>query len=153
MISEHTKITLILNQLSMKNNIPNDIKKEIDFLFLTMHDELKWFNLKNIGFLYMNSILLNMKTIVFYALKNSYCIKEPNKLNNSNFYLYPTELESISHEEFIDFEEGVDIKDENIRRNHFSQENHIILYENIKKMINNDYTHIPFVKNICKLKK
>ena len=128
-------------------------KSEIDFLFLTMQDELKWSNFKNLGFLCMNSLLLNMKTIVFYALKNSYSIKELSKLNNPNFYLYPTELEAISDEEFIDFEEGIDIKDEPIRRNHFSQENHTILYENIKKMINNDYNPIPFVKNICRLKK
>jgi len=133
-------------------------KSEIDFLFLTMHDELEWSNFKNLGFLYMNSLLLNMKTIVFHSLRHSThtlisaiskmdSFFDFSKLNNPNFYLYPIELEAIADEEFIDFEEGIDIE-EPIRRNHFSQENHTILYENIKKFIKNDYNHIPFAKNI-----
>ena len=72
------------------------------------------------------------------------------KLNTPNFYTYPVELGYISHEEFIDAEkfreQGYDYVD--YRRNHLSQENHTILYENIKKFIKNDYNPIPFVKNI-----
>ena len=69
------------------------------------------------------------------------------KLNSPNFYLYPVELGRISHEEFIDLEVGgYDYVDN--RRNHFSQENHTILYENIKKFLKNDYNPIPFAKNM-----
>ena len=72
------------------------------------------------------------------------------KLNTPNFYTYPVELGRISHEEFIDAEkfreQGYDYVDQ--RKNHFSQENHTILYENIKKFINNDYNPLPFTKNI-----
>jgi len=127
-------------------------KSEIDFFFLTMHDDLKWSNLKNMGFLYMNSLLLNMKTIVFctYGIKvlsKVGTFLDVEKLNSPNFYLYPVELGRISHEEFIDLEvEGYDYVD--YRRNHLSHENHTILYENIKKFIKNDYNPIPFVKNI-----
>jgi hypothetical protein len=127
-------------------------RSEIDFTFLTMHDELQWFNFKNLGFLYMNSLLLNMKTIVFCTfgikiLSRMGSFLNLERLNSSNFYLYPVELGHISHEEFIDLEsEGYDYVDN--RRNHFSQENHTILYENIKKFIKNDYNHIPFAKNI-----
>ena len=127
-------------------------RSEIDFTFLTMHDELQWFNFKNLGFLYMNSLLLNMKTIVFCAfgikiLSRMGSFLNLERLNSSNFYLYPVELGHISHEEFIDLEsEGYDYVDN--RRNHFSQENHTILYENIKKFIKNDYNPIPFAKNI-----
>ena len=66
----------------------------------------------------------------------------------ANFYLYPTELGYIAHQEFVDLETagGYDFVD--YRRNHLSQENHKVLYENIKKMIKNDYEYIPFVKNI-----
>ena len=40
-----------------------------------------------------------------------------------------------------------DFQDE--RRNHLSQQNHKVLYENIKKIIVNDYKNlIPFVKDI-----
>ena len=130
----------------------NFYRNEIDFMFLTMHDELIWSNFKNLGFLYMNSLLLNMKTIVF----NTFGIKGLSdmglniaKLNNPNFYIYPIELGKIAHEEFIDRHhdpEGYDYTDH--RRNHFSQENHTILYENMKKFIKNDYNPIPFVKNI-----
>tara|TARA_B100000949_G_scaffold58963_1_gene52088 strand:- start:168 stop:1016 length:849 start_codon:yes stop_codon:yes gene_type:complete len=127
-------------------------KSEIDFLFLTMHDELKWFNLKNIGFLYMNSLLLNMKTIVFctYGIKilsGMGSFLDITKLNTPNFYLHPLELGHISKKEFIDLEVGgYDYVDN--RRNHLSQENHTILYENMKKFIKNDYNPIPFAKNI-----
>jgi len=127
-------------------------KSEIDFFFLTMHDDLKWSNFKNLGFLYMNSILLNMKTIVFctYGIKilsRMGSFLDIANLNSPNFYLYPVELGHISHEECIDAEVGgYDYVDH--RRNHFSQENHTILYENIKKFIKNDYNPIPFVKNI-----
>ncbi len=125
-------------------------RNEIDFFFLTMQDELKWSNFKNLGFLYMNSLLLNMKTIVF----NAFGIKGLNKglniakLNNPNFYLHPVELGKIAQEEFIDrvLDGGYDFTDN--RRNHFSQENHTILYENIKKFINNDYNPLPFTKDI-----
>ena len=128
-------------------------KSEIDFFFLTMHDELKWSNFKNLGFLYMNSLLFNMKTIVFctFGIKVLSLMSNHldfSKLNNSNFYLYPTELGYIAHQEFVDLETagGYDFVD--YRRNHLSQENHKVLYENIKKMIKNDYEYIPFVKNI-----
>ena len=130
-------------------------KPEIDFFFLTMHDDLKWSNFKNLGFLYMNSLLLNMKTIVFctYGIKilsGMGSFLDITKLNTPNFYTYPVELGYISHEEFIDAEkfreQGHDYVDQ--RKNHFSQENHTILYENIKKFINNDYNPSPFTKNI-----
>jgi hypothetical protein len=127
-------------------------KSEIDFLFLTMYDELNWSNFKNLGFLYMNSLLLNMKTIVFYTfgikpLNRMSSFFDISKLNNLNFYLYPVELGRISNEEFIDLEEGgYDYVDN--RKNHLLQENHTILYENIKKFIKNDYNPIPFAKNI-----
>jgi len=127
-------------------------KSEIDFFFLTMHDDLKWSNLKNIGFLYMNSLLLNMKTIVFctYGIKilsGMGSFLDITKLNTPNFYLHPLELGHISKKEFIDLEdEGYDYVD--YRRNHLSHENHTILYENIKKFIKNDYNPIPIVKNI-----
>jgi hypothetical protein len=137
--------------LKKEKSYYNIFRSEIDFTFLTMHDELKWFNFKNLGFLYMNSLLLNMKTIVF----NTFGIKvlskmgtlDVEKLNSPNFYLYPVELGRISHEEFIDLEVGgYDYVDN--RRNHFSQENHTILYENIKKFLKNDYNPIPFAENI-----
>ena len=127
-------------------------RNEIDFMFLTMHDELKWSNFKNIGFLYMNSLLLNMKIIVFCTFGIKILSKRGSfldmvKLNNPNFYLHPLELGHISKKEFIDFgDEGYDYVDN--RRNHLSQENHTILYENMKKFIKNDYNPIPFAKNI-----
>ncbi len=130
-------------------------KSEIEFMFLTMHDELKWSNFKNLGFLYMNSLLLNMKTIVFctYGIKvlsRMGSFLDVEKLNSPNFYTYPVELGHISQEECIDVErfreQSYDFVD--LRRNHLSQENHTILYENIKKFINNDYNPSPFTKEM-----
>ena len=129
-------------------------KSEIDFFFLTMHDELKWSNFKNLGFLYMNSLLFNMKTIVFctFGIKVLSLMSNHldfSKLNNSNFYLHPHELGTIAYKEFIDYTSDGDPGFNDNRRNHFSQENHTVLYKNIKKMINGDYDNfIPFVTNI-----
>ena len=100
----------------------------------------------------MNSLLLNMKIIVFCTFGIKILSKRGSsldmvKLNNPNFYLHPLELGHISKKEFIDFgDEGYDYVDN--RRNHLSQENHTILYENMKKFIKNDYNPIPFAKNI-----
>lgn len=129
-----------------------NFKSEIDFLFLTMHDELKWSNFKNLGFLHMNSLLLGLKTIVFctFGIKilSKMAYENFTKLNSSNFYLNSKELGLIAHEEFIDIEEtdGYDYVD--YRRNHLSQENHIILYDNIKNIINNKNVLKPYVKNL-----
>ena len=35
-------------------------KSEIDFFFLTMHDEMYWSNMKNVGFLHILSLLLKI---------------------------------------------------------------------------------------------
>ena len=117
-----------------------------------MHEELKWSNFKNVGFLHMNSLILNMKTIVFCTfgnkiLSNGEVDMDMTKLNNSNFYIHPIEMGYISSEEFKDRnEDNYDFMDH--RRNHLSQKNHIILYKNIKKFINNEYNSLPFAKDI-----
>ena len=129
-----------------------NFKSEIDFLFLTMHDDLVWSNFKNLGFLYMNSLLLGIKTIVFYTcgLKLLSKMGYDNffKLNTSNLYLSTKILGTVANEEVIDKKEldGYDYED--YRRNHFSQENHIILYENIKNIIKNKKELKPYVKNL-----
>ena len=129
-------------------------KSEIDFFYLTMHDEMSWSNMKNVGFLHMLSLLLNMKTIVFFTygikiLNNTWFKDYISRLYSSNFYVSPIELAIVAEEEFKDKDNynTIDFQDE--RRNHLSQQNHKVLYENIKKIIVNDYKNlIPFVKDI-----
>ena len=136
-------------------------KSEIDFFFLTQQDDLMWSNFKNLGFLYMNSLLLNMKTIVFHTddikVLSRMDFLNFKKLNNLNFYFHPIALGYYSYNEFIDVEtiaeevlserKPVTVVDE--RRNHFSQENHTVLYENIKKAIKGEYDDfIPFINDV-----
>tara|TARA_Y100000004_G_C8743985_1_gene339567 strand:+ start:20 stop:469 length:450 start_codon:yes stop_codon:yes gene_type:complete len=126
-----------------------------------MQDEINWSNCKNISFLYANSILLGLKTIVFLT-SSSYDTIAGNekfidyeKLNNSNFFIYPTILSYISEMEFNDREK---LRDDNesympysfrdFRRNHFSEENHEIMCKNIKKIIKNDYELINFARHL-----
>ena len=133
-----------------------NFKSEIDFLFLTMHEELLWSNFKNLGFLYINSLLRNMKTIVFctFGIKilSRMAYVNFSDLNNHNFFLFPRELGDISREEFKNNHrhEGQEYVD--YRRNHLSQQNHIILLQNIEKIIKNNERWgvdlIPFKKNI-----
>ena len=58
----------------------------------------------------------------------------------------------ITENEFIDTDEnyGRDFVDH--RRNHMSSVNHKIFYENIEKIIKNDYRLLPFAKNIDYIK-
>ena len=71
-----------------------------------------------------------------------------SKLNTSNFYLSTKILGTVAHDEVIDKKEldGYDYID--YRRNHFSQENRMILYENIKNIIKNKKELKPYVKNL-----
>ena len=100
----------------------------------------------------MNSLLLGLKTIVFctFGIKilSRMAYENFTKLNTSIFYLSPKELGVIANEEFIDREEtdGYDYVD--YRRNHLSQENHVILYDNLKSIINNKNDLKPYVKNL-----
>tara|TARA_Y100000817_G_scaffold313883_1_gene311070 strand:- start:1895 stop:2710 length:816 start_codon:yes stop_codon:yes gene_type:complete len=146
----------VAENLEKEEKFYENFKSEIDFFYLTNHDELQWSNIKNLGFLHMNSLLLNMKTIVFctFGLKilrqESYC--DFTELKNNNFYLFPYDLGKITENEFIDTDEnyGRDFVDH--RRNHMSSVNHKIFYENIEKIIKNDYRLLPFAKNIDYIK-
>ena len=135
----------------------DNYRSEIDFFYLTMHDEIKWFNCKNISFLYVNSILLGLKTIVFLTSgKNIANLVNHNELNNSNFFMYPTILKFISELEFTDIEQirntftkqRIKYSFSDHRRNHFSQENHEVFYKNIEKIIANDYELDAFKKHL-----
>ena len=112
-----------------------------------MHDELLRYNLKNIGFLHMNSLLFDMKTIVFPTTGIKFLNKGEQfyPLNNKNFYLHPIHLALVSEDEFVDSSEG-GYKD--TRRNHLTEVNHKILYKNILKILNNDNRLDSFKKNI-----
>ena len=135
-----------------------NFNSEIDFLYLSMQEEIEWFNSKNISFLYANSILLGLKTIIFVT-SSSYVINAKNyrlikyeKLNNSNFFIYPTILSNISEMEFDDIDKlrnepsRIHFSYKDYRRNHFSPENHVVFYENIEKIIDNDYPLTLFKK-------
>ena len=120
-------------------------KFEIDFTFRTMREELLWSNYKNLSMLYLNSSLLNIKTIVcfisfphesIYGLK----LNEVLPINNDDFFLYPYSLSDISErEEQIT---GIDY-----RRNHLSKHNHEILYTNINKFLNG---HSNYTEHLIK---
>ena len=140
------------DNLEKEKRFYENFKSEIDFFYLTNHMELKWSNVKNLGFLYLNSLLLNMKTIVLFTfglkiLRKTFYV-DLTKLNNDNFYLFPYDLGLITENEFIDKNKnyGYDFVDD--RKNHMSSVNHKILYENIEKIIKNDYELLPYVENI-----
>ena len=130
-------------------------KSEIDFLFLTMHDELAWFNFKNLGFLHMCSLMFNMKTIVFNTFGFRFWSKiieqspmDIPALNGLNFYVSNKELGSVAYEEFIERDDN-DFNFIDYRRNHLSKENHLIMYNNLEKIIKNEYdTLLPFKTRI-----
>ena len=130
---------------------------EIDYMFKTMRDELLWSNYKNLSMLWMNSFLFNIKTIscfISYPHASIYglTLKEISLLfrsrlaltDNDNFLLYPYSLVSISEGE------PKSMKEPDKRRNHLSQHNHEILYNNLNAFLNgsNNFTdHITKVSN------
>lgn len=133
---------------------------EIDYVFKTMRDELLWSNYKNLSMLWMNSFLFNIKTITCFISYPHDCygttLKEISLLfrsrlaltDNDNFLLYPYSLSDVAEgegQEETGMEEEVDD-----RRNHLSQYNHEILYNNLNAFLNrsNNFTdHITKVSN------
>lgn len=157
-------------------------KDEIDFLYTTWEEEIENLNIKNLGFLYMISQILNelsphfnFKIIIFFTIESSindhlkqllksdqFCV-----MNNNNFFIYPTLLSEISHLEFIN-KNKVSFTVENLsdlavefirrepfkeafkgegwlvdrRRNHLTQKNHKIFYNNLIKIFENDYENL-----------
>ena len=125
-------------------------------MFKTMREEILWSNYKNLSMLWMNSFLFNIKTItcfISYPHESIYglTLKEISLLfksrlaltDNDNFLLYPYSLSDVAEGE----KEAKDVDD---RRNHLSQYNHEILYNNLNTFLNgsNNFTdHITKVSN------
>lgn len=127
---------------------------EIDFMFKTMREEILWSNYKNLSMLWMNSFLFNIKTItcfISYPHESTYGFTLNSLLSrlrlvltdNDNFLLYPYSLSDVAEGE-------KEVKDVDDRRNHLSQYNHEILYNNLNAFLNgsNNFTdHITKVSN------
>ncbi len=131
---------------------------EIDFMFKTMREEILWSNYKNLSMLWMNSFLFNIKTItcfISYPHERIYGFTLNSLLSrlrlvltdNDNFLLYPYSLSDVSEAEKESRKYGM-VRDG--RRNHLSQYNHEILYNNLNAFLNgsNNFTdHITKVSN------
>ncbi len=129
---------------------------EIDFMFKTMREEILWSNHKNLSMLWMNSFLFNIKTITCLISSGpENILKEISLLfrsrldltDNDNFLLYPYFLTDVSEAEKESRKYGM-VRDG--RRNHLSQYNHEILYNNLNAFLNgsNNFTdHITKVSN------
>jgi len=123
----------------------NLLYSEISFYFMTNEKEIEMSVYKNIGLLFLLSKLLKIKTIVFYTSEN--LLYNFNSLNDEKFYIYDKSLSNISGEEIFDYN-GESIFND-FRHNHLSKQNHIIFYENLLKILSNDYNNLSnFEKNI-----
>jgi hypothetical protein len=121
-------------------------ENQIDFLYRTYEKELAVFNIKNISFLYALSKAYGFKVIVFEIfpvlqtseLSSRY--NDPFQLikSDDSFHLCKEFLSEISRNEIID--EELNLFDDSLRQgdrrsNHFSEENHKILYNYIEYVI------------------
>lgn len=123
---------------------------EINFFYLTMQEELCWWNMKNVSFLYCVSKFKMIKTIVFSVDRFHGLL---DNINNDYFYYYPHSLSIISANEFEISEKYKFTKHEilDYRSNHLSEINHNILYKNIVNIIDNRYNDVEkFEENIIK---
>lgn len=132
-------------------------EKEIDFLYNTYEKELFYFNAKNISFLHTISKNYNLKVIVFEICSSSSSIikraRRRSKLeernftlqqrlktgqSDDNFHLFGQFLSELSQNEI--YKEELHLFNDSLRRgdkrsNHFSEENHNILYDYIEHVL------------------
>lgn len=117
----------------------DEYRNEIDFAYLTFNDLLLYSGVNLTGFLYSVSQSLGVKTFVFDGENNFYnnCFF---RLNNKNFHYSKKKLFEVSTEEifFDEVDSIVNVLKEDLRKNHLSEENHIVLFDVIVKFINSE---------------
>ena len=126
---------------------------QIDFLYRTYEKELMVFNIKNISFLYALSKAYGFKIIVFEIFPHlqtselSLRYDDPFQFikSDDSFHLCKEFLSVISRNEIVD--EELNLFDDNLRQgdrrsNHFSEENHKILYNYIDHVIRSFETEL-----------
>ena len=117
----------------------DEYRNEIDFAYLTFNDFLLYSGINLTGFLFSISQSLNLKVIVFDG-EIEFFTEIFSKLNNKNFYYCPKSLFRISIEEVFwnQIDQVANSLKSDKRINHLSEENHIILFEFIVKLIQNE---------------
>tara|TARA_B110000263_G_scaffold247010_1_gene259027 strand:- start:18476 stop:19129 length:654 start_codon:yes stop_codon:yes gene_type:complete len=117
---------------------PTDISVT-DYAYKTFEEEIDTFTQKCESFLYIISRLQQCKVTVFLlSVAHSYM---KDRLNDDLFYLHNYGLMSASNEEFINGKENKYPRYD-LRKNHFSKENHDIMVDIIQTR-----TFQPFKKN------
>ena len=146
----------LINSKHMKViNYYNEHKKEMEFFYKTYMEELKFSSEKNISFLYAISQALNLKVIVFELFPrkspgiskhellqqrtSSQHYTRNRKMSRANFHLCDQFLGDISHNEVYKdelYKYATNLRQGDSRVNHFSPENHTIMFEYILNFLN-----------------
>ena len=124
------------------DNIDEDLKK-------ILRDELTYGNWKYESFLYALSREQRCKIFTYFLdLEESYF---KTKLNNDNYYCHCEGLADVSWKEYVKEERERDASDDiHFRANHLSEENHILMYQQITNFMH-DVKPIPnFLQGIYK---
>ena len=113
--------------------------QHMEYAYKTFKEEIDTFTEKCESFLYMISRLQQCKVTVFLLNVNESYMKD--RLNDDLFYLHNYSLMRASNEEFINYRENGSPRND-LRKNHFSKENHDIMVDIIQTR-----TFKPFKKN------
>jgi hypothetical protein len=127
-------------------NYYNNFRSEIDFACLTFHDIICGLARYTTSFLYMISQSLKVKTIVFSTSIDMNA--HYRHLNNEFFHYSDYNLFDVSRKEVFDDSIGHVKRD--LRNNHFSIENHLIMNKYLINVINDEKPLPIFKENFRK---
>ena len=141
---------------SKNNPYLNSNFDKVRFFYETYHDELCVSNAKNVSFLYVIGKILNLKkVIVFHSFSDeSLDIINFKLLNDENFFYYSRPLCDISERELYaeDYLKRLNLKTgKDVRVNHLSKDNHLIMYDFILNIIKGKETNHKFKENFRSL--
>jgi len=131
-------------------------KEKIKFSCKTFEEEIRYLNAKNEAFLYYISRVKKCK--IFLMFKGNPFEFYDSNLNDKNFYKLKESLFEISHfevskneEEYYNNSSVTYSTRTDKRSNHLSKENHFVLFDLIKKFIENDNIDYKWNTNFKKL--
>jgi len=126
----------------------NTFKNEIDFLYMSFEDEIKYLSQRTISYLYTISKLYDIKMIVFCSNHDNYFHRHYKKLYYDNFFVSHWSLFEISYNEILRSEKDdytSKMRDDK-RYNHLSKENHVVMINFLTQILNNSYYNLPRFK-------
>ena len=126
----------VAENLEKEEKFYENFKSEIDFFYLTNHDELQWSNIKNLGFLQLFHSLPDVKFFIMFKSRDDVELVNTSIFNSENFYVLNFSLSRIKHpDDFVG----------HFYVNHLCEKNHQSLENLFKNFLDKDMKKCDFL--------